>query len=117
MLDTLKIELEKEHIMENIASNTPYKLNGLDYQSILYFLTMNGTKTLADFATMYNRFNGKLRISEIYEDMIKRLIDFEILNVDRYTKKVIEDIPNMELSLNPKKIDFDEKHLTRIKLK
>lgn len=117
MLDTLKIELEKEHIMENIASNTPYKLNGLDYQSILYFLTMNGTKTLADFATMYNRFNGKLRISEIYEDMIKRLIDFEILNVDRYTKKVIEDIPNMELSLNPKKIDFDEQHLTRIKLK
>ena len=49
--------------------------------------------------------------------MIKRLIDFEILNVDRYTKKVIEDIPNMELSLNPKKIDFDEQHLTRIKLK
>lgn len=116
MLDTLKIELEKEHIMENIANNTPYKLTGLDYQSILYFLTMNGTKTLADFATMYNRFNAKLRVSEIYNDMIKRLIDLEILNVERYTKKVVEEIPNMELTLNLKKYDYDKNYLNRIKL-
>lgn len=45
--------------MEMIASNTKYKLSGLDYQTILYFLTMNGNKTLRDFSVMYNRFNDK----------------------------------------------------------
>lgn len=118
MLETLKVELEKEHVMEMVASNTKYKLNGLDYQTILYFLTMNGNKTLRDFSVMYNRFNDKKTIKEIYNEMIKHLIELEIFIVTRYTKRSIdESIPNMELVLNEKKVEIDSPHLSRIKLK
>lgn len=118
MLETLKVELEKEHVMEMVASNTKYKLNGLDYQTILYFLTMNGNKTLRDFSVMYNRFNDKKTIKEIYNEMIKHLIELEIFIVTRYTRRSIEeDIPNMELVLNDKKVEIDSPHLSRIKLK
>lgn len=88
MLETLKVELEKEHVMEMVASNTKYKLSGLDYQTILYFLTMNGNKTLRDFSVMYNRFNDKKSIKEIYNEMIKHLIELEIFIVTRYTKRI-----------------------------
>ena len=118
MLETLKIELEKEHIMENIASNTKYKLNGLDYQTILYFLTMNGNKTLRDICVMYNRYNDKKTPSEIYKEMINHLIDLEVFIVTRYTKREVnEEIPNMELMLNSKKFESDSPHLSRVKLK
>ena len=116
MLETLKVELEKEHVMEMVASNTKYKLSGLDYQTILYFLTMNGNKTLRDFSVMYNRFNDKKSIKEIYNEMIKHLIELEIFIVTRYTKRNIEEnIPNMELVLNEKKVEIDSPHLSRIK--
>ena len=118
MLETLKIELEKEHIMEKIASNTKYKLNGLDYQTILYFLTINGNKTLRDICVMYNRYNDKKTPSEIYKEMINRLIDLEVFIVTRYTKREVnEEIPNMELMLNSKKFESNSPHLSRVKLK
>ena len=79
---------------------------------------MNGNKTLRDFSVMYNRFNDKKTIKEIYNEMIKHLIELEIFIVTRYTRRSIEeDIPNMELVLNDKKVEIDSPHLSRIKLK
>ncbi len=117
MLDTLKIELEKEHIMEEIKDNTTYKLNAQNYQSLLYFLTINGFKSLAGFQSIYNRYNDKKKIKEIYYEMIEPLIDMDILKVVRFTKKSYGDINNMELELNPVKYTNDENYLKRIKLK
>ena len=117
MLDTLKLELEKEHIMQDIASSCKHKLSGVDFQTLLYFLTMNGSKTLADFGVIYNRFNDKKTTNEIYAEMIEPLIDMEIFKVIRQTKRVIGNIPNVELELNPTFFENDEKHLSRIKLK
>ena len=117
MLDTLKLELEKEHIMQDIASTCRYKLSGVDFQTLLYFLTMNGSKTLADFGVIYNRFNDKKSTNEIYAEMIEPLIDMEIFRVIRQTKRIIGNIPNIELELNPTFYEYDEKHLSRIKLK
>ena len=117
MLDTLKIELEKEHIMEEIKDNTTYKLNAQNYQSLLYFLTINGFKSLAGFQSIYNRYNDKKKIKEIYHEMIEPLIDMDILKVVRFTKKSYGDINNMELELNPVKYTNDENYLKRIKLK
>lgn len=115
MLDTLKLELEKEHIMESIASNTPGKLRSVDYQSILYILTMNGMKTIKDFATFYNRFNDKESPKKIYEDMLEPLIDLDIIKIERYTKKCITgELPNMVFSLNETKFDNDPMYLRRI---
>lgn len=117
MLDTLKIELEKEHIMEEIKDNTTYKLNAQNYQSLLYFLTINGFKSLAGFQSIYNRYNDKKKIKEIYHEMIEPLIDMDILKVVRFTKKSYGDINNMELELNPVKYTNDINYLKRIKLK
>ena len=117
MLDTLKIELEKEHIMEEIKDNTTYKLNAQNYQSLLYFLTINGFKSLAGFQSIYNRYNDKKKIKEIYHEMIEPLIDMDILKVVRFTKKSYGDINNMELELNPVKYTNDKNYLKRIKLK
>ncbi len=117
MLDTLKIELEKEHIMEEIKDNTTYKLNAQNYQSLLYFLTINGFKSLAGFQSIYNRYNDKKKIKEIYHEMIEPLIDMDILKVVRFTKKSYGDISNMELELNPVKYTNDKNYLKRIKLK
>lgn len=117
MLDTLKLELEKEHIMEDIAKNTTYKLGSIDYQTILYFLTMNGNKTLADFARFYNNLNDKKKISDIYIEMIEPLIDAEIFKVVRYTQKQMGNINNIELELNPNKYELDTNYLKRIKIK
>ena len=117
MLDTLKLELEKEHIMQDIASSCKHKLSGVDFQTLLYFLTMNGSKTLADFGVIYNRFNDKKATNEIYMEMIEPLIDMEIFKVIRQTKRIIGNIPNVELELNPTFFENDEKHLSRIKLK
>lgn len=117
MLDTLKLELEKEHIMQDIASSCKHKLSGVDFQTLLYFLTMNGSKTLADFGVIYNRFNDKKTTNEIYMEMIEPLIDMEIFKVIRQTKRIIGNIPNVELELNPTFFENDEKHLSRIKLK
>lgn len=117
MLDTLKLELEKEHIMQDIASSCKHKLSGVDFQTLLYFLTMNGSKTLADFGVIYNRFNDKKTTNEIYIEMIEPLIYMEIFKVIRQTKRIIGNIPNVELELNPTFFENDEKHLSRIKLK
>ena len=117
MLDTLKVELEKEHIMEEIKDNTTYKLNAQNYQSLLYFLTINGFKSLAGFQSIYNRYNDKKKIKEIYHEMIEPLIDMDILKVVRFTKKSYGNISNMELELNPVKYTNDKNYLKRIKLK
>lgn len=117
MLDTLKLELEKEHIMQDIASSCKHKLSGVDFQTLLYFLTMNGSKTLADFGVIYNRFNDKKTTNEIYMEMIEPLIDMEIFKVIRQTKRIIGNIPNVELELNPTFFENDKSRLSRIKLK
>lgn len=117
MLESVKTELEKEYIMESIASNTSYKLNGIDYQTLSFFLSMNGLKTVSDFSTYYNYLNDKKRIKEIYAEMIEPLIDKDVLKVIRSTKKnMYEDCPNLVLKINDEKVDIDPVRIKRIKL-
>lgn len=117
MLDTVKIEMEKEYVMQSIAANTNEKLSGVDYQTLLYFLSINGLKTAKDFATYYNNLNDKKKVSDIYEEMIEPLIQYNVLNIDRYTKKNLNnETSNMVLSLNKNKIDINPEHIRRLKL-
>lgn len=117
MIDTLKLELEKEHIINDITNNSKYKLSDIDRQTLLYFITMNGMKTTADFAEFYNKFNNKKKVLAIFEEMILPLIDKEIIKVIRETKKDFKGLPNMELALNENLFDYDKNYLTRVKLK
>ena len=103
MLTTVKIELEKEHVMQLEANLASDKLNGIDYQTLLYFLTMKGSKTVLDFANMYNRFNDKKRVKEIYDTMIVPLLDKQVLDIVRTTKKnMFDDNSNLVLDLRNK---------------
>ena len=103
MLTTVKIELEKEYVMQLEANLASDKLNGTDYQTLLYFLTMKGTKTVLDFANMYNRFNDKKRVKEIYDTMIVPLLDKQVLDIVRTTKKnMFDDNSNLVLDLRNK---------------
>ena len=117
MLETVKIELEKEKIMQEYANATNYKFSGIDYQTILYILSMNNELSLANFSLVYNRFNDKRKVLDIYKEMVEPLIDNNILQVTRYTKKNLGSINNMEFVLNKDIIpSTEEMHLKRIKL-
>lgn len=117
MLETVKVELEKEKIMQEYATSTHYRFSGLDYQTILYLLTMGSDINLANFALMYNRYNDKRKVSDIYKEMIEPLVDNGILQVTRYTKKKLGDINNMEFVLNKGIIPSEEEmHLKRVKI-
>ena len=103
MLSTVKLELEKEYVMQIEATFANEKLTGTDYQTLLYFLTMNGCKTVLDFANIYNKFNDKKHIKEVYNSMIVPLLDKGVLEIKRYTKKnMFEDNSNILLTLRNK---------------
>lgn len=115
MLNVVKIELEKEYIVQSIASNVNYHLTSEDYQTILYFMSINGNRTILDFGTIYNRLIDKRKIKEIYDKMILPLIEEDIFNVIRYcNKKLYGDIPNMEIALNKENITCDINKIKRL---
>ena len=117
MMREVKIELEKEFIVQNIASNVNYELTSEDYQTILYFMSINGLKSVLDFTSLYNRLIEKKKVKEIYDSMIVPLIDKDVLEVVRYTKKnMFGNTPNMVLELNKKKIDCVLSKVKRLQL-
>ena len=100
MLSTVKVELEKEYVMQLEANLASDKLTGTDYQTLLYFLTMRGCKSVLDFVNMYNRFNDKKKAQEVYETMIVPLLDKKVLDIERPTKKnMFDDSSNVVLTL------------------
>lgn len=97
MLTTVKEELEKELVMQIKAASASEKLTAIDYQSLLYFLTIHGERTVLDFATIYNRFNDKKRVREIYETMIVPLLDKGVLDITRETPNLFDHEKNKVL--------------------
>ncbi len=116
MLINVKKELEKGYVMHNLRVASGEKWNTLDYQTMEYVLSMNGNMTVLDFAALYNRFNDKKRVREIFETMLLPMIENGSLVVDRETKKeMFEGNKNLVLSLNRKRMDeFDTSKVTRI---
>ena len=118
MLINVKKELEKEYVMQRLSVEANRKWETIDYQTMEYFLSMNGERTALDFANWYKKFNEKKRIEEIMESMLSPLIDDGTLEVVRETKKTMRDgNQNMVLSLNKKRLsEVDQSKITRIKL-
>lgn len=105
MMKTVLVELQKEHFMQTIAEQKG-KLNALDYQTMHYLLSMNGLLTLCDFANVYNKFNDKKSVHNIYKEMIEPLLYKEILLKTRETKKKYNNNDyNFVLQFNPRFID------------
>lgn len=117
MLINVKKELEKEYIMNSISQSTTGRLKSGDYQTIEYFLSMNGLKTVLDFVAFYKRQNNFKKVKEIFEEMIDPLIQKDILIVNRNTTSYMyNDKHNLVLSLNTQKIDNDPQKITRLKI-
>lgn len=105
MMKTVLVELQKEHVMQNIGKEVK-DLTALDYQTMHYLLSMNRSLTLCDFTNVYNRSNDKKTAKTIYQDMIEPLMDKGILLRGRETKKMYSNEDhNFIINFNPKYID------------
>lgn len=116
MLISVKKELEKEYIIEDIRMNVSYKLSTIDYQTLNYILSMRGINTLLDFTRFYNKDNDKKRAETIYEEMISPLLDKNVIKIVRYTNKYYGfNNRNFEFKLNESLINKDDKCLKYLK--
>lgn len=116
MLINVKKELEKEYVMQRLSNSSGRKWETIDYQTMEYFLSMNGERTILDFLNMYKTFNEKKKVSEIMDTMIGPLIDDGTLSIVRETSKKMNDgSRNMVLSLNKNRLsDIDQSKVSRI---
>lgn len=117
MLINVKKELEKEYVMHYMRELSGRKWETLDYQTMEYILSMNGNRTVLDFASFYNRFNDKKKIKEVY-GCLEPLISDGTIVVTRETKKIMFDgIPNLEIAVNPQVLsEFDISKVKRLSL-
>ena len=105
MMKTVLIELQKEHVMQNIGSEVK-DLTALDYQTMHYLLSMKGLLTLCDFTNIYNKHNDKKSAHVIYKEMIEPLLEKNILIKGRQTNKMYNnDGHNFIINFNIKYID------------
>ena len=115
MLQTVQEELEKEFIMQNIQNNTDCKLSSVDFQTLLYILSMNGLTTVSDYVYIYNLHHDKRKASYIYENMIDPLIQKGILKVVRTTNSnMFNNYPNEVLEINTNILDYDKSQIRRL---
>lgn len=118
MLINVKKELEKEYIMHYLRVMSGRKWATSDYQTMDYVLSMNGNRSVLDFTEMYNKFNDKKKVKEVYEAMIEPLLDDGSLVCLRETKKAMfNDVPNMVFGVNRDKLkDVDTSKVKRLVL-
>ena len=118
MLINVKKELEKEYVMHHLRVASVERWDTIDYQTMEYILSMNGNMTVLDFAAMYNRFNDKKKVREIFETMLLPMIENGSLDIVRETgKEMFQGERNLVLSLNRKRIDeMDTSKISRISL-
>lgn len=117
MMVNVKRELEKEMVMRQIKDSTSMRLEAIDYQSIMYILSMNGEVNVLNFATTYRRFNDFKSVRQIYEEMIVPLKEKGVLEVIRNTNKMMfDDTFNEVLRINPNRYDRDNLKIKRLNL-
>lgn len=116
MLENVRVELEKEYVMEMIKSSSS-GLTAINYQTMYYILSMNGILTVKDFVNFYNLNNDKKKLKEIYENMLIPLIDKDIIQVVRETDKYINHSDkNFIFKLNESKYEVDPNKIKKLKL-
>ena len=110
MLENGIVELEKEAVMQEVASSSSTHLSASDYQTLYYILSMKGNWTLADFASFYNRLNDKKRFQDIYLSMLDPLFQKEILTYGPKTKRFFNNIQNSYFTIAPNKLENIDKY-------
>ncbi len=117
MITQVHKALEKEYILNNIKSNTSFHLKKEDSQMIEYLISLNGSITIKDLVTMYNRYNPKKKPIELATEIIDSLINSGIILDLGPTKKYITpQRHNSHIALNPQTIDINSKKLKYLKI-
>jgi len=117
MMENVMKELEKEKIIHTINSSIEEKLTDLEYQTLLYILTMKGLKTVKDFVAFYRRLNNKISVEAVYKTMIEPLLIKGILDIEKETGSFLfGKTPNMVFGINATKFDIDIENTKRIQL-
>ena len=118
MLIAVKTELEKEYMMHYLHGLSAREWGAVDYQTVEYLLSMNGSKTVIDYTCFYNRLNDKKKNKDVYETMLQPLIADGTIHIVRETKKYMyEGEKNLEIELCPERIaDIDTSMIKRLKL-
>ena len=112
MLKTVKVELEKEYVMEIVADKSNFKLSATDYQTLLYFLSIRGEKSVQNFSFLYNRMtqNRTKSPKEIYDEVLVPLLDKGVIDISKketkgHTTRKTESDDDKMLVLRPVKLD------------
>lgn len=117
MMENVKLELEKEYVISGINTSIHGDLSESEYQTLLHILSMNGRKTLIDYATFYNRRNEKKKVVDIRDEVLLPLVDRDIIKIVRETNKSLSDgTSNYVFELNPTFIDNDPAKIKRLKI-
>ena len=117
MLNNIRLELEKEYIIDMIKSQNK-DLGIIDYQTLLYILSMKSNLTVKDFTTFYNRHNDKKKVLEIYKTMLEPLIERNIIVKLRDTKGNINlSESNFLFELNKSMYENDPNKIKKLTIK
>lgn len=118
LMVNVKKELEKEYVIQAIKASSKEKLSSIEFSTILDILSMNGLKTLKDFAHFYNLKNDKKRVNDIYSEMIEPLLEKEIIIKTRDTKGMYNGSDNnFVFDLNLSKLDLNKSKVHRLMIK
>lgn len=108
ILVSVKSELEKEYVINNIVTNTGYKLSKEEYEILCYFLSLKGEITIKDLGTIYNEYNSYKTLKDIIDERLISLIDKKIILLLNETNSYInKDTRNRVLGLNASFMDLD----------
>ena len=114
MLNTVRAELEKEQIIDMIKLSVG-DISPLEYQSLCYILSMNGLNTANDFTSFYNRYNDKMSTLEVYNTMLKPLLDNNIIVRLRDTKgNISSNTSNFVFEINKSMYENDPIKIKKI---
>ena len=109
MLENVRVELEKEYVIDMIKS-VASDITALDYQTIYYILSMNSELTVKDFINFYNTHNDKKKGFEIYNNMIIPLLEKGIIEKGQDTKSFLNSSEhNFRFRLNDNMYECDDK--------
>lgn len=90
MLKSVKRELQKEYIINNIEDAVDGSLSFIERQTLQYIME-NKVNTYIDFVSFYKRFNVFKKQSEIYDEMLLPLLEKKIIISTRKTNKIFRD--------------------------
>lgn len=93
MLNNVKKELQKEHIINNVEYSLGDKLSFIERQTLNYIME-NKVDTYMDFITFYHRFNNPKCFQEVYDQMLAPLLEKKIIVLTRETKKHLKNGTN-----------------------